>query len=856
MLDSRTSNGVVDPGETWVDFNENGVVDRGEDVGGFGSFNGDSRVAVAQTSTGTSASKFSIAYLATDVTGTLGLYVSRVEITSLKVADPTLVVQVGETIDVMADTVQNLSIHDPVNNKGQIAFWASFASGSTAVVRATIPPLVLNVVTHGFNPLPPILELVGRSEFDPDGEAWVDFRSGWVTLASRLNAIPEVGSLLDGRVDTYIFEWDSSRGFLPAFGSLLLAKVADAAATNALNQGDPLRAISFRVRANQFEASARNYATRSALLAESVAVQITRDVKALLPASGPTPLIHLIGHSRGAAVNARVSEMLWNAGYFVDEYTALDGFSIDWPDGAGDIGDIDIVSSASAGWKVNYRVQQDIANYVVDLFEDHIPDNVFVTLLFEIIEFWRPGTFREIPAFGLEQGTRDLLRQLDLRAPERSPGFLNYDLVAPIDEDAPFSNHVNVTEIYTTSGDKNGEGEFIRPEFQRYILDNYVGRHRDDPVIEGENRMRPPLDALPPQMSFAAKRASSNGLALPAASIRKSGYFVDGSFESLAGFLAELRETDSVETGNDVIDAWFEVISDPAVALSSYWDSSGDVELVEEAENALLELRQTADTWVGQPLIVGEDAGSVAFDLTVVAAGPNDQLEVRFGDQSLGTFALAEVPASGRYAVPFSDFASQTAELTFRITGPQDVPAVIQLDNLAVESNLLPVAVNDNEIFTASEQPVPIHVLQNDSDPDGSLDPSTVVIVVPPGNGGVSVDPATGVVTYTPDPGFVDVDTFQYTVDDNDGATSNPATVTVTVVAENTLLGDLNGDGSLNNLDIDPFMLALRYPGIFRLDYPHVNPVIVGDINGDGAFNDGDIQPFALLLMSLSARSF
>ena len=44
---------------------------------------------------------------------------------------------------------------------------------------------------------------------------------------------------------------------------------------------------------------------------------------------------------------------------------------------------------------------------------------------------------------------------------------------------------------------------------------------------------------------------------------------------------------------------------------------------------------------------------------------------------------------------------------------------------------------------------------------------------------------ADGRFTYTPDPGFNGTDSFTYTVTDDDGATSNVATVTLTVTDVN-----------------------------------------------------------------------
>ncbi|KGE03119.1 retention module-containing protein [Pseudohaliea rubra] len=91
-----------------------------------------------------------------------------------------------------------------------------------------------------------------------------------------------------------------------------------------------------------------------------------------------------------------------------------------------------------------------------------------------------------------------------------------------------------------------------------------------------------------------------------------------------------------------------------------------------------------------------------------------------------------------------------------------------------------PVAQGDSA-ETGENTPVDINILGNDADPDGSLVPGSVVIITQPENGTVTVDPVTGEVTYTPDQNYSGTDAFTYTVQDDDGATSNTATVSVVV---------------------------------------------------------------------------
>ena len=66
------------------------------------------------------------------------------------------------------------------------------------------------------------------------------------------------------------------------------------------------------------------------------------------------------------------------------------------------------------------------------------------------------------------------------------------------------------------------------------------------------------------------------------------------------------------------------------------------------------------------------------------------------------------------------------------------------------------------------------------------------------------------------------------------------------------LLGDMDGDGDVDNFDIQPFELALTDPTSFASQYQrwHEDTIRRGDIDGDGDFDNFDIQPFEELLTS------
>jgi uncharacterized repeat protein (TIGR01451 family) len=88
-----------------------------------------------------------------------------------------------------------------------------------------------------------------------------------------------------------------------------------------------------------------------------------------------------------------------------------------------------------------------------------------------------------------------------------------------------------------------------------------------------------------------------------------------------------------------------------------------------------------------------------------------------------------------------------------------------------------PVAVSDSAT-TDQLVPVLINAVGNDYDVDGVVVPSTAVVISGPSIGSL-VNNGNGTFTYTPAAGQYASDTFTYTVDDNVGATSNIATVTI-----------------------------------------------------------------------------
>ncbi len=104
---------------------------------------------------------------------------------------------------------------------------------------------------------------------------------------------------------------------------------------------------------------------------------------------------------------------------------------------------------------------------------------------------------------------------------------------------------------------------------------------------------------------------------------------------------------------------------------------------------------------------------------------------------------------------------------------------VFDLNSLTPNSE--PIAGNDTAEPIENAGSIDINVLTNDIDSDGSLNISSVTIVTEPSNGTATVDPTSGLISYTHDGSATTSDSFTYTVEDNEGAVSNIATVNITI---------------------------------------------------------------------------
>ena len=182
------------------------------------------------------------------------------------------------------------------------------------------------------------------------------------------------------------------------------------------------------------------------------------------------------------------------------------------------------------------------------------------------------------------------------------------------------------------------------------------------------------------------------------------------------------------------------------------------------------------------------DSYSVNEDnvLTIAAAGV--LLNDSDADGDAITAVLGTTTAHGTLSLnadgsltytPVADY-NGTDSFTYQSNDGTNNSAIVTVLLTITPVNDAPVTSND-VISTNEDVAVQISVLTNDNDIDNVIDATTVVIVTAPLHGSASVNATTGVVTFTPALDYNGGDSFTYTVNDESGAVSNIATVSITI---------------------------------------------------------------------------
>ena len=217
------------------------------------------------------------------------------------------------------------------------------------------------------------------------------------------------------------------------------------------------------------------------------------------------------------------------------------------------------------------------------------------------------------------------------------------------------------------------------------------------------------------------------------------------------------------------------------------------------------------------------DVATTAEDTAVTINVANNDTDVDNSDSvDTTTLTIVSVAAEGSASVvsgqieytPAANFNGSDS-LTYQIKDQHGATSNVATLIINVSGvNDAPVAADDTG-STAEDTELVIDVIGNDTDIDGTLDSSKVTVVSSPARGTITVDASSGEITYRPAADFNGSDSFTYVVKDDSDATSNVATVSLTITAVNdapvasndnvTLLEDasLNINALGNDSDVD-----------------------------------------------------
>jgi hypothetical protein len=191
-------------------------------------------------------------------------------------------------------------------------------------------------------------------------------------------------------------------------------------------------------------------------------------------------------------------------------------------------------------------------------------------------------------------------------------------------------------------------------------------------------------------------------------------------------------------------------------------------------------------------------------------------------------------PATG--AITFTPTATPGV-IIFTYTVADNQPLTSNTATVTVTVAAGPLAVNDTAVTNLNTTTV-INILANDTAAAGLLlNPSSVVITPPlVPHGTTAVNPGTGAVTYVPTLGYFGPDSFTYTVQDNQGTISNPATVSITVAPPGPTVNDdfattLQGQAVVIPVLANDFG-ALNFTTLAILSPPAQGSTVVNPLNG------------------------
>lgn len=232
------------------------------------------------------------------------------------------------------------------------------------------------------------------------------------------------------------------------------------------------------------------------------------------------------------------------------------------------------------------------------------------------------------------------------------------------------------------------------------------------------------------------------------------------------------------------------------------------------------------------------------FEVTVTAFGTASPIEVRVRQ---GDRIVAAAPGS---SATFSVYGATLGAGAVKLVGEalyandtrrvQSMPITLDIANTGGAAPTQVPTVYGYTKFVRDDKPFVVELPATSPDPAFG---TTYTVVTNPREATVSTNQNGAYRLMRPSSTAAGNDSFTFRATNSVGQSS---IVTVNLVY-GTLDGDLNCDGTVNNFDIDAFVIALTNPTNYAITYPECNRNLA-DIDHNGAVNNFDIDPFVTLL--------
>jgi hypothetical protein len=500
-------------------------------------------------------------------------------------------------------------------------------NNNKAFATTKLLPKVVNVVIHGF----------GSTLFGPS------FYEVWDGIAQQLETKPLPGTLLYNNIKSYAPHWSSTDGWPEVvIGKLLqLWKYGD----QPIEFDHLNKLIQYGLSVSRRHADDAAWDTVDHLTQTGMLL----DPERTWSDDANPQVIHLIGHSRGGSVAAHVAQILEERGYEVAEYTALDGYGIDWPGISATFGDVSIpetMARLDIPLKENFLVEQSLSVALPGMLEQMVAQKTGFELSSVLMN---PDALAFVTSL-----------MADWRAPQR----VGFDNVLVDGDPGNPSSHVNI-------------GQYYRQRLWEYTALTFETTHLTD--------LPPAGTTSATARSVPAVQSLNEPSPLPE---ELAANFLDGSFEEVGAAIAGAIDIDASDVDDPFFSAWLSLVQDPRYLMQMTWSVTGDVHVVTGGNGVAAELHfdgstipSVAQTLVLPPINVS-DGYYVDLDLELISAEPGCVLTLNGVPWAIN--------GDGHYSIPLSLIdvvGDASTALAVGIVAPPGEEATVLIDNLAITSH-------------------------------------------------------------------------------------------------------------------------------------------------------------------------